>query len=93
MKGGTAMAEHAEHRIVLDGRRVLDITGVRDVSSLSPDEVEMTLDEGSLLVEGQELKIDGFSSESGKLRVLGEVQAVSYFEKSVFKKGFFKKRG
>lgn len=87
------MAEHmgtmgtAEHDLVLKNRNRLELTGVCDVSALSPDAVEMTLREGSVAVDGKDLKIDEFSSETGRIRILGEVCAVTYFERSAFKKG------
>lgn len=79
--------------ISLQNRTILELTGVCDVSALSPEEVEMTLRDGCVAVDGKGLKIDSFSSETGHIRILGEVIAITYFEKSAFKKGgLFRKR-
>ena len=82
-----------EHSVVLKNRSRLELSGVCDVSALSPDAVEMTLREGSVAVDGRDLKIDEFSSETGHIRILGEVCAITYFERSAFKKGgLFRKK-
>lgn len=82
-----------EHNVFLYNRKTLEMTGVLDVSSLDEDSVEMTLSDGAAAVDGQNLKIDSFSSETGKIRIIGEISAITYFEKSVFKKGgLFRKK-
>ena len=63
------------------------------MSSLTPDAVEMTLHDGSAAVDGTELKIESFSSETGKIIITGAISAVTYFEKSFIKKGgLFRRR-
>lgn len=86
------MADFSEENIYIQNRKMLDMTGVCDVSSLTPESVEMTLREGAVAVDGNDLKIESFSSETGKIRIIGEISAVTYFERSVLKKGgLFKK--
>ncbi len=82
------------HNIQLTERKILEMTGIADVSALSPDAVEMTLagDGGCVGVDGDDLKIDSFSSETGKIRITGEVAAITYYGKSALKKGGLFKR-
>ncbi len=87
------MENTREQNIFLSDRKILEITGVCDVSSLSEDEVEMSLADGALSVEGKELKIDSFSSETGKIRIVGEVAAITYFDRSPLRRGLFRKKG
>ena len=87
------MENTREQNIFLSGRKVLEITGVCDVSALSEDEVEMSLSDGALSVEGKELKIDSFSSETGKIRIVGEVDSITYFERPLLRRGLFRKKG
>ena len=82
-----------EQNVFLYNRKKLEMTGVRDVSSLTEDCVEMTLSEGGAAVDGEDLKIESFSSETGKIIITGNISAVSYFEKSFMKKGgLFRRR-
>lgn len=90
----TDMAEIAgEQNVFIYNRKKLEMTGVLDVSALTGDCVEMTLREGSAAVDGEDLKIDSFSSETGKIIVTGKIAALTYFEKSFIKKGgLFRRR-
>ena len=89
------MEQTLGHNVQLTGRKILEMTGIADVSALSPDAVEMTLsgDGGYVGVDGNGLKIDSFSSDTGKIKILGEIIAITYYGKTVLKKGGLFKRG
>ncbi len=83
-----------EQNVFIKNGKILEMTGVRDVSSLSPDEVEMSLSKGSVAVDGADLKIESFSSETGKIRITGEITGLEYFERSLIRHGgLFRKKG
>lgn len=84
--------DQREQNIFLYNRQKLEMTGVTDVLSFSDTEIEMSLDDGCVAVDGEGLKIESFSAGSGKLSVSGKVSAISYFGKSPVKQGFFSKK-
>lgn len=84
--------DRREQNIFLYDRQRLDMTGVTDVLSFSDTELEMSLEDGFVAVDGEGLKIESFSAGNGKLNVSGKVSAISYYGKTLSKKGFFSKK-
>ena len=74
------------HNVFLYGRGRLEITGVLDVCEFSPTSVELTLEEGCLGIDGDDLKIEYFSAESKKVLICGKVNGIVYYNKAVLKK-------
>ncbi|MBO4914328.1 MAG: YabP/YqfC family sporulation protein [Oscillospiraceae bacterium] len=68
----------AGHRIVLEGRDALTVSGVEDVDRFDECEIVMNTAEGTLVVTGEELHIDKLSVDGGELHVNGRVDAISY---------------
>lgn len=81
-----------EQSVFLYNRQKLEMTGICDVLAFSDTEIELSLDDGCVAVDGDELKIESFSAGSGKICVTGKVSAVSYYGKSPSKQGVFKKK-
>ena len=71
-------AAGAEHRIALDGREHLTVTGVEDVESFDEYTVVTSTALGRLVVRGSGLHIEQLSLDGGQLRVEGSVDSVSY---------------
>ena len=84
--------EHREQNIFLYDRQKLEMTGVTDVLSFSDTSLEMSLEDGCIAVDGENLKIESFSSGSGKLLVSGKVSDISYFGKSPTKQNKARKK-
>ena len=72
------MQEANGQNILLYDRKRFEATGIKDVIAFSDESVEMALEEGCLAVDGNELKIESFSSESGKINVTGNVSGISF---------------
>ena len=68
----------APHRITLDGRDHLTVSGVEDVDRFDESEIVMNTAEGTLVVTGENLHIDKLSLDGGELHVDGRVDALSY---------------
>jgi len=68
----------APHRITLDGRDKLTVSGVEDVERFDETEIVMSTAEGLLIVSGENLHIDKLSLDGGELHVDGRVDALSY---------------
>ena len=84
-----------EHRATLISREYLDVTGVVEVESFTDTSVVAASSLGTFSVEGEEIRIDSFSSETGKLVVRGKIDGFFYFGESDGKKkrgGLFKRR-
>ncbi len=83
---------HREQNIFLYDREKLEMTGVTDVLAFSDTSLEMSLEDGCVAVDGENLKIESFSAGSGKLFVTGKVSDISYYGKSPVKQGKSKKK-
>lgn len=74
----TDFSTAAPHRVTLDGREKLTVSGVEDVDRFDENEIVMTTAEGTLVVTGENLHIDKLSLDGGELHVDGRVDALSY---------------
>ena len=68
----------AAHRVTLEGRDRLTVSGVEDVDRFDESEIVMTTAEGALVVTGENLHIDKLSLDGGELHVDGRVETLSY---------------
>ncbi|MBQ6262172.1 MAG: YabP/YqfC family sporulation protein [Clostridia bacterium] len=75
-----------EHRATLISRGYLDVTGVVEVESFTDTSVVAASSLGTFSVEGEEIRIDSFSSETGRLVVRGKIDGFFYYGESDGKK-------
>lgn len=68
------------HKLTLDQREKLIVTGVTEVISFDEDAVVLRTQLGLLRVEGQQLQLKNLSVDGGQLAVEGTVTALSYEE-------------
>ena len=68
------------HKLSLDQRRNLIMTGVTEVVSFDDSAVILRTELGTLLVQGQQLQLKTLSVEGGQLAVEGTISALSYEE-------------
>lgn len=66
------------HRLTLEGRDRLTVSGVEDVDRFDENEIVMNTSEGTLIVTGENLHIDKLSLDGGELHVDGRVETLSY---------------
>lgn len=75
------MAEDAlPHKLTLDMRRNLTMTGVTEVVSFDDITVVLNTSLGTLTVQGQELRLNSLSTEGGQVTVSGTIDALTYQE-------------
>ncbi len=74
------MDETTPHRLVLDQRNRLTVSGVDEVESFDESAIRMTTKGGDLLVRGRGLHIEKLSLDGGDLLVDGTVDALIYQE-------------
>ena len=66
------------HRLTLDDRRRLSLTGVTEVDSFDENTVRLRTNRGPVTVRGEDLQLRSLSPEDGQVRVDGTVSAVVY---------------
>ena len=74
------MDETNPHRLSLDQRNRLTVSGVDEVESFDESAIRMTTRGGDLLVRGRGLHIEKLSLDGGDLLVDGTVDALIYQE-------------
>lgn len=68
------------HSIVINNRRLSELSGIDDVISFDDNAISVHSALGDMLIEGEELKIENFSGEKGILTVTGKINGVYYLE-------------
>ena len=76
------------HKLTLDDRSRLTITGVTKVESIDEELAVVHTVKGNVVIRGQGLHLQQLSLEAGQVRVDGTVQSMTYEEPSV-SGGFF----
>ena len=77
------------HRVTLDGRERLTVSGVEDVDRFDEGEIVMTTSGGLLVVNGENLHIDKLSLDGGELHVDGRIDALTYEDGGARRGGLF----
>lgn len=79
--GERAGAELAvTHRLVLEGRDRLSVTGVLDVESFDESAAVLETSRGSMILRGQGLHVEELNLGAGEVRISGEVDSIQYEE-------------
>jgi sporulation protein YabP len=68
------------HRLEMEGREHLTVSGVEDVERFDETCIVMSTCAGLLVVTGEELHIGKLSLDGGELHVDGHIDAVTYEE-------------
>lgn len=72
--------EQMPHKVQLNERRNLTVSGVAEVVSFDDSTVVLQTSLGTLIVQGQQLKLQTLSLEGGQVAVDGTVSALIYEE-------------
>lgn len=82
-----------EHDIVMRGRRVIDITGVKQVESFDSEEFLLETVMGFLTIRGQNLQMKNLDVERGIVSIKGKILEMLYIDEHQGEKakGFFSK--
>ena len=77
------------HRVVLEDRSRLTVSGVEEVESFDETTIVMSTSKGSLVVRGEDLHIEKLSLDGGDLKVEGSVDSLTYEDDAGDRGGFF----
>ncbi len=84
--------KQGQHRLVINNRETLEVTGVMHVDSFDDEEVILETEQGLLAIRGEDLHIKQLNLEKGELSIEGLVLELVYSDDKRFRergKGFF----
>lgn len=71
---------HLPHKLQLNERESLTMTGVTEVVSFDENTVVLQTSLGLLVIQGQQLQLKNLTLEGGQVAVEGSIRALSYEE-------------
>lgn len=71
---------HLPHKLQLNERESLTMTGVAEVVSFDENTVVLQTSLGLLVIQGQQLQLKNLTLEGGQVAVEGSIRALSYEE-------------
>ncbi|WP_042354689.1 sporulation protein YabP [Bacillus rubiinfantis] len=82
-----------DHDVIMRGRRLLDITGVKQVESFDNEEFLLETVMGFLAIKGQNLQMKNLDVEKGIVSIKGKIFDLVYLDEQHGEKakGFFSK--
>ena len=86
------MAENGNplpHKLTLDERKKLNLTGAREVIHFDEELVELDTARGNLIIQGSGLRLKCLSLEDGAVVIQGNISGLLYDEPKQ-KRGFFR---
>ncbi len=66
------------HNVIMEDRKSLTVTGVKDVDSFDEQTMIVYTDMGELTVRGTQLHINRLNTEAGELNVTGNIFGLAY---------------
>ena len=77
-KNSTGMGPH---RVLVQGRKSMELTGVKDVVSFDAKEVVLNTTMGALIIRGNDLFVKRLTVEKGEIDLDGQVDSLVYADK------------
>ena len=82
---------YTQHRLEMDGRERLTVSGVEDVERFDETIIVMSTVAGTLVVTGEELHIGKLSLEGGELHVDGHIDSLTYEDQGYGRGGLLRR--
>ena len=79
------------HKLSLEGRNKLTVTGVTDVASFDETAAVLETSRGTLILRGHDLHVEQLNLGSGEVKITGEIDTMIY-EESARTQGSFLSR-
>ncbi|MTH55244.1 sporulation protein YabP [Bacillus mangrovi] len=86
-------AKQEDHDLIMKGRKLLDITGVKEVESFDNEEFLLDTVMGALAIRGENLQMQNLDVDRGVVTIKGRILDIVYLDEqhSEKAKGFFSK--
>ena len=75
-------AQSNKHSIVLEDRKNMTLTGIKEVSNFNEQKIELLTEMDQLTITGRSLHIINFSPNTGDLRLRGTIDSLVYADKN-----------
>jgi sporulation protein YabP len=79
------------HKLVLENREKMFISGIEEVESFDENEIAAYTVDGLLVIRGTELHIGKLNTDDGELSVEGNIDSLTYSDSGLNRGGFFSK--
>ena len=66
------------HNVILKDRKVLEVTGVKQIDSFDANEFLMETAQGGMVVQGKDLTLGKLDTDRGDVIIRGLVESISY---------------
>jgi sporulation protein YabP len=92
-EGNSTKTNVPEHDVIMRGRKLLEITGVKQVESFDNEEFLLETSMGFLAIKGQNLQMKNLDVEKGIVSIKGKIFDLVYLDEQHGEKakGFFSK--
>lgn len=89
----STVTNQKDHQLKINNRKLLEITGVREVDSFDNEEFLLETVMGYLIIRGQNLQLKNLDVTEGIVSIKGKVYELSYVDEHQQEKakGFFSK--
>ncbi len=79
------------HNLILKDRKILDLTGVKQIDSFDSSEFLLETSQGWMLVQGKDLALGKLDTERGEVCIKGLIETIQYLtnKKSDYEKEHF----
>ena len=74
-------AEPGPHKLLLQGRKLTELTGVKEVVSFDAKEVVLNTTMGALIIRGNDLFVKRLTVEKGEVDLEGQIDSFVYADK------------
>ena len=85
------MEEYKNQNITLEGRKKLNITGVKEVENFDDNGMTLITDLGTLAVRGNDVKIEKLNLDSEDIVATGDFYSLEYINDDNTRRGMFSK--
>ena len=85
------MEEYKNQNITLEGRKKLNLTGVKEVENFDDNGMTLITDLGTLAVRGNNVKIEKLNLDSEDIVATGDFYSLEYINDENVKRGMFSK--
>ena len=85
--GGKVCPAARPHRLSLEDRKKLTVSGVEEVESFDEGEIVMRTSLGTLTVSGEDLSVSRLSVETGDVDIQGRILGLEYEEETGGRRG------